>query len=99
MPDSVVIEAGKSIVNADPILGGFLILVMAALVWVVKTWRSDVSTLNGRIQEEIAKREALVNAQIAELRTSGKIVDSVDDMRREFTQAMLQFANTMRQSA
>ncbi|MCB5201737.1 hypothetical protein LH464_04490 [Neorhizobium sp. T786] len=99
MPDTAILEAGRAIINVDPVLGGFLVLVLAALAWVVKTWRADVASLNARIIEEIAKREALVNAQIAELRTSGKIVDSVDDMRREFTQAMIQFAQNMRPSA
>lgn len=46
MPDATVVEAGRSLVDASPVVGAFLVLVMAALVWVVYQWLATLKALD-----------------------------------------------------
>jgi hypothetical protein len=80
MEDSVT-TAIKGFTDADPVLGGVIILLLAALVWQNRFFIGIVRELKADLIAERADHQKTRTAQIEDLRNHGRLAESVDALR------------------
>lgn len=81
MTDDAISTAIKGFTDADPVLGGVIILLIAALIWQNRFYGGIVRELKGELTAERSEHQKTRAAQIEDIRNLGHVANSVDGMR------------------
>lgn len=81
MDDGAIQTAIKGFTDADPVLGGVIILLIAALVWQNRFMLGIIRELKADLVTERADHQKTRTAQIEDLRNHGRLAESVDALR------------------
>lgn len=71
----------KGFTDSDPVLGGVIVLLLAALVWQNRFMLGIIRELKADLVTERADHQKTRNAQIEDLRNHGRLAESVDALR------------------
>lgn len=81
MVEDNINTAIKGFTDADPVLGGVIILLLCALVWQNRFMLGIIRELKADLVTERADHQKTRTAQIEDLRNHGRLAESVDALR------------------
>lgn len=107
MNENTLIEAGKSIIDYDPILGSLLVIMMAAIV-ALFLWARSILKEKSDVQrshlEDVRKFAAesestrtIVNANTEQIRHTGEAVTKLVDQARNNAEAVTRLSEFIRE--
>lgn len=77
----MVEDAVKGFTDADPVLGGVIVLLIGALIWQNRFYSGIIGELKSDLTSERSEHQKTRAAQIEDIRNLGHVAISVDGMR------------------
>jgi hypothetical protein len=77
----MVEDAVRGFTDADPVLGGVIVLLIGALIWQNRFYSGIINELKSDLTSERTEHQKTRAAQIEDIRNLGHVAISVDGMR------------------